>query len=81
MVVIHMFILIQHQVQVTPTDNSYWDVLTTGYNNTGGFIHTAGQTAYETGDKLDMVVTHMLLKRKSYKSISSKSKRYKNTSY
>jgi len=31
----------------TPTDNSYWDVLTTGYNNTGIYSHG---TAYKTGD-------------------------------
>ena len=31
----------------TPTDNSYWDVVTTGYNNRG--IHSYG-IAYNTGD-------------------------------
>ena len=31
----------------TPTDNSYWDVITTGYNNTGVYSHG---TAYKTGD-------------------------------
>src|SRR6056300_1515286 len=31
----------------TPTDNSYWDVITTGYNNTGIYSHG---TAYKTGD-------------------------------
>jgi len=31
----------------TPTDNSYWDVITTGYNNTGDFSFG---TAYKTGD-------------------------------
>src|SRR6056300_1627624 len=31
----------------TPTDNSYWDVVTTGYNNTGEYSHG---TAYKTGD-------------------------------
>ena len=31
----------------TPTDDSYWDVITTGYNNTGVYSHG---TAYKTGD-------------------------------
>jgi len=31
----------------TPTDNSYWDVVTTGYKNTGTYSHG---TAYKTGD-------------------------------
>jgi len=31
----------------TPTDNSYWDVITTGYNNTGNYVHS---TTYKTGD-------------------------------
>jgi len=31
----------------TPTDNSYWDVITTGYNNTGEYAHG---TNYKTGD-------------------------------
>jgi hypothetical protein len=31
----------------TPTDNSYWDVITTGYKNTGDYSHG---TAYKTGD-------------------------------
>jgi len=31
----------------TPTDNSYWDVVTTGYNNTGTYSHG---TSYKTGD-------------------------------
>ena len=31
----------------TPTDNSYWDVVTTGYNNTGEYSHG---TEYKTGD-------------------------------
>jgi len=31
----------------TPTDNSYWDVVTTGYNHTGDYSHG---TAYKTGD-------------------------------
>ena len=31
----------------TPTDNSYWDVITTGFNNTGEYSHG---TAYKTGD-------------------------------
>src|SRR6056300_1132876 len=31
----------------TPTDNSFWDVVTTGYNNTGTYSHG---TAYKTGD-------------------------------
>jgi hypothetical protein len=31
----------------TPTDNSYWDVITTGYNNTGEYNHG---TTYKTGD-------------------------------
>jgi len=31
----------------TPTDNSYWDILTTGYNNSGTYSHG---TAYKTGD-------------------------------
>ena len=31
----------------TPTDNSYWDVLTTGFNNTGEYSHG---TTYKTGD-------------------------------
>jgi len=31
----------------TPTDNSYWDVITTGYNNVGDYSHG---TAYKTGD-------------------------------
>ena len=31
----------------TPTDNSYWDVVTTGYNNVGVYSHG---TAYKTGD-------------------------------
>jgi len=31
----------------TPTDNSYWDVVTTGYNNTGDYSHG---TSYKTGD-------------------------------
>jgi hypothetical protein len=31
----------------TPTDNSYWDVITTGYNNTGEYNHA---TTYKTGD-------------------------------
>ena len=31
----------------TPVDNSYWDVVTTGYNNTGDYSHG---TAYKTGD-------------------------------
>ena len=31
----------------TPTDNSFWDVITTGYNNTGTYSHG---TAYKTGD-------------------------------
>src|SRR5210317_1720613 len=31
----------------TPTDNSYWDVVTTGYKNTGEYLHG---TAYKTGD-------------------------------
>ena len=31
----------------TPTDNSYWDVITTGYNNAGEYSHG---TAYKTGD-------------------------------
>src|SRR6056300_357450 len=31
----------------TPTDNSYWDVVTTGYNNTGEYSHG---TTYKTGD-------------------------------
>ena len=31
----------------TPTDNSYWDVITTGYNNEGEYNHG---TAYKTGD-------------------------------
>src|SRR5210317_1742534 len=31
----------------TPTDNSYWDVITTGYNNTGDYSFS---TTYKTGD-------------------------------
>ena len=31
----------------TPTDNSYWDVVTTGFNNTGEYSHG---TSYKTGD-------------------------------
>jgi len=31
----------------TPTDDSYWDVITTGYNNSGTYSHG---TAYKTGD-------------------------------
>src|SRR6056300_754106 len=31
----------------TPTDNSYWDVITTGYNNTGEYNFS---TSYKTGD-------------------------------
>nr|BAR36629.1 phage tail fiber-like protein [uncultured Mediterranean phage uvMED] len=31
----------------TPTDNSYWDVVTTGFNNTGDYVHA---TTYKTGD-------------------------------
>jgi len=31
----------------TPTDNSYWDVVTTGFNTTGNYAHG---TAYKTGD-------------------------------
>ena len=31
----------------TPTENSYWDVVTTGYNNAGTYSHG---TAYKTGD-------------------------------
>jgi hypothetical protein len=31
----------------TPTDNSYWDVITTGYNNTGVYNYA---TEYKTGD-------------------------------
>lgn len=31
----------------TPTDNNYWDVLTTGFNVTGDYSHG---TAYKTGD-------------------------------
>jgi len=31
----------------TPTDNSYWDIITTGYNNTGNYVHA---TTYKTGD-------------------------------
>lgn len=31
----------------TPTDDSYWDVITTGYNNTGNYSHG---TSYKTGD-------------------------------
>jgi hypothetical protein len=31
----------------TPTDNAYWDVITTGYNNTGDF---GFGTSYKTGD-------------------------------
>src|SRR6056300_1651070 len=31
----------------TPTDNEYWDVVTTGYNNTGEYSHG---TTYKTGD-------------------------------
>jgi hypothetical protein len=31
----------------TPTDNEYWDIITTGYNNTGEYSHG---TTYKTGD-------------------------------
>ena len=31
----------------TPTDNTYWDVITTGFNNTGEYSHG---TTYKTGD-------------------------------
>src|SRR6056300_1350476 len=31
----------------TPTDNVYWDIITTGYNNTGTYSHG---TTYKTGD-------------------------------
>ena len=31
----------------TPTDNVYWDVITTGFNNTGEYSHG---TSYKTGD-------------------------------
>jgi hypothetical protein len=31
----------------TPTDDSFWDVITTGYNNTGTYSHG---TTYKTGD-------------------------------
>ena len=31
----------------TPTDDSYWDVVTTGFNNTGEYSHG---TTYKTGD-------------------------------
>ena len=31
----------------TPTDNSYWDIVTTGYKNTGDYSHG---TEYKTGD-------------------------------
>src|SRR5210317_1540116 len=31
----------------TPTDNSYWDVVTTGFNNTGEYSYS---TSYKTGD-------------------------------
>ena len=31
----------------TPTDNSYWDIITTGYKNQGTYSHG---TAYKTGD-------------------------------
>jgi len=31
----------------TPTDNSYWDVVTTGFNNTGEYVELA---TYKTGD-------------------------------
>ena len=31
----------------TPTDNAYWDIITTGYKNTGDYSHG---TTYKTGD-------------------------------
>ena len=31
----------------TPTDNSFWDIITTGYNNVGEYSHG---TTYKTGD-------------------------------
>jgi hypothetical protein len=31
----------------TPTDNSYWDVITTGYNNRADYVHGS---SYSTGD-------------------------------
>ena len=31
----------------TPADNSYWDVITTGFNSVGVYSHG---TAYKTGD-------------------------------
>ena len=31
----------------TPTDNSFWDIITTGYNNVGTYSHG---TTYKTGD-------------------------------
>ena len=34
----------------TPTDNSYWDIITTGYNNVGGFTYG---NSYKTGDVVD----------------------------
>jgi hypothetical protein len=33
----------------TPTDNSYWDLLTTGFKSTGTY---SGATAYKTGDTI-----------------------------
>ena len=43
-----MFILMMKKRQdKTPADNTYWDVVTTGFNAEGVYVHG---TTYKTGD-------------------------------
>ena len=43
----YVFINAEEGLGHTPADNSYWDVVTTGFNSTGVYSHG---TAYKTGD-------------------------------
>src|SRR6056300_1088360 len=43
----YIYVNAEESAGQTPTDNAYWDVVTTGYNNEGVYSHG---TAYQTGD-------------------------------
>ena len=45
----YIYINAEEAAGQTPTDNSYWDVITTGYNPIGTYSHG---TSYKTGDVL-----------------------------
>jgi hypothetical protein len=45
----YIYVNAEESAGQTPTDNAYWDVITTGYQNEGDYVHG---TSYQTGDVL-----------------------------